>query len=82
MPEMHLKRHRYTYSACDPFTRNKERIQEYMQTGDTHHIYWNDLDKACFQHDMTYGSYKDLVKRTESDKVLRDRSFKIASDPK
>ena len=51
-----------------------------MQTRDTRFIYLNDLDKACFQHDMTYGSYKELVKRTES--VFRDKAFQIASDPK
>ena len=45
-----------------------------MQTGDTNYIYNNDLDKACFQQDMAYGKYKDLIKRTESDKVLRDKA--------
>ena len=53
-----------------------------MRTGDTRYIYRNDLDQACFQHDMAYGSYKDLVKRTESDKGLRDKACKIASDPR
>ena len=53
-----------------------------MQTGNTNFIYENELDKACFQHDMAYGKSKDLVKRTQSDKVLRDKAFKIASDPK
>ena len=53
-----------------------------MQTGNTNFIYRNELDKACFQHDMAYGKSKDLVKRTQSDKVLRDKAFKIASDPK
>ena len=53
-----------------------------MQTENTNFIYKNELDKACFQHDMTYGKTKDLVKRTQSDKVLRDKAFKIASDPK
>ena len=53
-----------------------------MQTGSTDFIYKNKLDKACFQHDMAYGRSKDLVKRTQSDKVLRDKAFKIASDPK
>ena len=53
-----------------------------MQTGNTDFIYKNKLDKACFQHDMAYGKSKDLVKRTQSDKVLRDKAFKIASDPK
>ena len=52
-----------------------------MQTGNTDYIYKNDLDKACFQHDMAYGKYKDLAKRTESDKVLKDKAFKIASNP-
>ena len=53
-----------------------------MQTGNTDFIYRNELDKACFQHDMAYGKSKDLAKRTQSDKVLRDKTFKIASDPK
>ena len=72
----------FTYSACGPFTRNKERIEKFMQTGNTDFIYRNELDKACFQHDMAYGKAKDLVRRTQSDKVLRDKAFKIASDPK
>ena len=53
-----------------------------MQTGNTDFIYKNDLDKACFQHDVAYGKSKDLAKRTQSDKVLRDKASKIASDPK
>ena len=53
-----------------------------MQTGNTDFIYKNELGKVCFQHDMTYGKSKDLVKRTQSDKVLRDKAFKITSDPK
>ena len=82
MPEMHLKQRGFTYSACGPFTKNKERIKKFMQTGNTNFIYKNELDKACFQHDMAYGKSKDLVKRTQSDKVLRDKVFKIAIDPK
>ena len=82
MPEMHLKQPGFTYSACGPFTKNKERIEKFMQTGNTDFIYKNELDKACFQHDMAYGKSKDLVKRTQSDKVLKDKAFKIASDPK
>ena len=82
MPEMHLKQPGFTYSACGPFTKNKERIEKFMQTGNTDFIYRNELDKACFQHDMAYGKSKDLAKRTQSDKVLRDKAFKIASDPK
>ena len=82
MPEMDLKQPDFTYSACGPFTKSKERIEKFMQTRNTNFIYKNELDKACFQHDMAYGKSKDLSKRTQSDKVLRDKAFKIASDPK
>ena len=82
IPEMHLKKPGFTYSACGPFTRSKERIEKFMQTENTDFIYRNELNKACFQHDMAYGKSKDLAKRTQSDKVLRDKAFKIASDPK
>ena len=82
MPEMHLNQSGFTYSACGPFTKNKERLEKFMNTGNTDFIYKNELDKACFQHDMAYGKSEDLIKRTQSDKVLRDKAFKIASDPK
>ena len=82
MPEMHLKQPRFTYSACGPFTKNKERIQKFKETGDTSYIYKNELDKACFQHDMAYGDFKDLTRRTASDKILRDKVFNIAKSPK
>ena len=70
MPEMHLKLPGFTYSACIPFTKNKQRIEKFMQTGNTGFIYRNELDKACFQHDMAYGKTKDLIKRTQSDKCI------------
>ena len=82
MPEMHLKQPDFTYSACGPFTKNKERIEKFMQTGNTNFIYKNELDKACFQRNMAYGKSKKFAKRTQSDKVLSDKAFKIASDPK
>ena len=82
MPEMHLRQPGFTYSACGPFTKNKERIQKFKETGDTSYFYKNELDKACFQHDMAYGDFKDLPKITAAVKVLRDKSFKIASDQK
>ena len=82
MPEMHLKQPGLTYSACGPFTKNKGRIQKFKETGDTSYIYKNELDKACFQHDMAYGDFKDLARRTASDKVLRDKAFNIAKNPK
>ena len=80
MPKMHFKQPRFTYSACGPFTKNKEKIQKFKETGDTDYIYINKLDKACFQHDMDYRDFKDLAKRTIADKVLR--AFKIASNQK
>ena len=82
MPEMHLKQPGFTYSICGPFTKNKERIQKFKETGDTSYIYKNELDKACFQHDMAYGDFKDLKRRTASDKILRDKAFNIAKNPK
>ena len=82
MPEMHLKQPAFTYSACGPFTKSKERIEKFMKTGNKDFIYKNELDKPCFQHDMAYGKSKHLVKRTQSDKVLQNKAFKIASDPK
>ena len=82
MPEMHLRQPGFTYSACEPFSRNKERIQKFMQTRDTNYIYKNELDNACFQHDMAYGKYNDLQRRTQSDKVLKGKAFEIANNPK
>ena len=82
MPEMHLRQPGFTYSVCGPFTKNKERGQNFMQTGNTDFIYKNELDKACFQHDRDYGQSKGLIKRTQSYKVLRDKAFKTASDLK
>ena len=66
-PEMFLRQSGFTYSACGPFTKNKERIQKFKQTG---------LDKACFQHDMAYGDFKDLKRRAVADNVLRDKNHK------
>ena len=82
MPEMHLKQPGFTSSTCGPLKKNKERIEKFIQTGNTNFIYKNEFDKACFQHDMASGKSKDLVKRTPSDKVLRDKAFKIEIDPK
>ena len=62
----------FIYSACGPFSKNKVRIQKFKKTGDTSNIYKNELDKACFQLDMAYRDFKDLKRRTASDKVLRD----------
>ena len=82
IPGMHLKQPGFIYSACGPFTKNKERIQKFKVTGDTSYIYKNELDKAGFQHDMAYEDFKDLKRRTFSDKILTDKAFKIAKNPK
>ena len=63
-PEMHLRQPVFTYIACRPFTKNKERNQKFKETGDSRYIYQNELDKACFQPDMGYGDFKDLPRRT------------------
>ena len=82
MPEMNLRQPEFTYRGCGPFTKNKENISKFKETGDTNYIYRNKLDKACFQHDMAYGDFKDLARRTAADKVLRDKAFNIAKDSK
>ena len=83
MPETHLNDLKVgTYSACSPFTRHKDRINKFIQTGDTIYIYKNELDKACFAHDGAYSDFKDIKKRTAADKTLRDKAYKIAKDPK
>ena len=80
MPEMHLKQPGFTYSACGPFTKSKERIQKFEETGDTSYIFKNELDKACFKHNKAYEDFKDLARKTASDKVLRDKAFNIAKN--
>ena len=82
MPEMHLRQPRFTCSACEQFSKNKERIQKFKETGDSQYIYPNELGKACFQHDMAYGDFKDLTRRTASDKILCDKAFNIAENLK
>ena len=82
MPEMHLRQPQFTYSACGPFTRHKQRIQKFKETGDTNYIYKNELDKACFAHDAAYSDSKNITKRTIADKIFRDKAFNIAKDPK
>ena len=82
MPEIHLRQSQFTYSACGPFTKHKQRFQKFKGTGDTNYIYKNELDKACFAHDAAYSDSKDLTKRTVADKILKNKAFDIAKDPK
>ena len=75
MPELHLRQTGFTCSVCGPFTKNKERIQNFKETGYSKYIYQTEIDKACFQHDVACGDFKDLPKRRTADKVLFDKSF-------
>ena len=80
MPEVHLRQPQFDYSTCGPFTRHKERIKEFKRTGDTCYIFRNELYKACFQHDSAYADHKDLINKTEADKVLKYKAYDIASN--
>ena len=82
MPEIHLRKSQFTYSACGPFIKHEQRIQKFKETGDTNYIYKNELEKACFVHDVAYSDSKDLTKRTVADKILKNKGFDIAKDPK
>ena len=77
MPEMNLTQPGFTYGARGSCTKNKERIQKFKERGDSQYIYQNELDKTCFQHEMAYGDFKDLARRTASDKILGDKAFEI-----
>ena len=67
---MHLRELGFTYSACGPFIKSKERIQKFKETEDFRYIYQSELDRACFQLDMAYGGFKDLTRRTPSDHLI------------
>ena len=83
MPETHLYQPKIgKYSACGPFTKHTQRIQKLLKTNLLPEIYKNELDKACFQHDMSYNKYEDLKGRTQSDIVLKHKAFKIATNSK
>ena len=78
MPDLHSKQPGFTYSACGPFTKHRERIKKFRETGKLKHLYRNEIDKACFAHDAAYSDSKDVAKRIISDKILRDRAYEIA----
>ena len=82
MPEMHLRQLEFPYSTYEPFTKYKQRIQKFKETGDSQYIYQNKLNKVCFRHDMVYGDFKDLARRTALDKLLRDKAFNITKNRK
>ena len=83
MTEMYLRQPGFTYSACGSFTKKQRKNAKiYKETGDSQYIYQNELDKACFQHDMSYGDFENLTRRTTSDKILSDKALNIAKNPK
>ena len=77
MPEMHLRHPEFACSACRPFTKNKELIQNIKETRDLRYIYQDELDKACFQHDITYRDFKGIPRNSDSDKVLSYKAFNV-----
>ena len=81
MPEMHLKQPGLLIVLVLHLLKKRKNWNIY-KNWKSNCIYINDLNKACFQHNMVYGRSKDLARRTESDKVLRDKAFEIASNPK
>ena len=72
----------YTYSSCRPFIKHRELIQKFRETGNLKHIHKNELDITCFAHDSAYSDGKDLPKRTFSDKILKDKAYEVAINPK
>ena len=82
IPEKHSRQPWLTYNAWVPFTKNKKRMQKLKEKGNSRYIYQNELVKACFQHGMAYGAFKDLTRRTASDKIFCDKAFNIAKNPK
>ena len=75
MPELHLKQPRSTYTTCGRFTKYRERIQQFRETGYLKNLYWEELDKARFPRDATYFDSKDLAKKTISDQILKYRAY-------
>ena len=83
MPEIHHWDPKVgKYSACGPFTRHKQRINDFMDDGKLSHILKNKLDAACFQHDSAYAKYKDRLNRKKSDVALKNKALEIAMNPK
>ena len=80
MPEIHLRQPRFIFSVFGPFTKNKQRRRKLKKPGDLRYIFQNKLKKACFQRDMVYGDFRDLTRRTASDKILGHKTFNISNN--
>ena len=78
MPELHLKHPVFTYRACGPFTKHRERIKKVRETGNFKHLYRNKLVNTCFAHDAANCDSKNLASKTFSDKSLKGRAYEIA----
>ena len=79
MHELHLRQPEFTYSACGLFTKHRERVKKFRETANLKRVYKNEWDKSYFTHDVAYSDRKDLAKINVSDKILKDRAYKIAS---
>ena len=77
MPQMHSRQPGFTCSAGGPFTKNKEPIQKFKETADSRYIYQNELVKACFEHDIAHGDFKDFTRKTAFDQIFHDKAFNI-----
>ena len=83
MPEIHLWDPKVgKYSACGPFTRHKQRLNDFMNDGKLSHILKDKLDAACFLHDSAYFKHKDRLYRKKSDVLLNNKALEIAMNPK
>ena len=81
MQKLNLRQSGFTYSACGTFTKHRERIQKFRETGSLRHLYRNELEKVCSAHNAASSENKDLAKRPISEKILKDRSYEIARNP-
>ena len=79
---MHLRQPGFTYSTCGPFTKKKRKNTKFKETKDSRCIYQNEIDYACFQHDVAYEDFKDLIRRTVSHNILHDKALNIAKNKK
>ena len=82
LPELHLKQPGFTYCACGPFTKHRQRIQKFRETGHSKHLYRNELGQPCLTHNAGYSDSKDLAKRTVANKILKDRAYEISRNRK
>ena len=81
MLKMHLRQPEFMYSACGPFTKTKEKIWKFKETGDSRYIYQNKLGKACFKRYIVYRDFKDFPRRTASNNASCDKAFSLAKNP-